>query len=85
MDKKDYYHAIEDFMREIDGMTVKSLALVALVDDPECYDVVTTYMAGPHELASIAGILTLTACHESEVVNGSVYMTDEEDEHDDDS
>lgn len=58
---KPYYKAVEDFMRQCEGMKVRAMALVALVDDEEAYDVLCTYDTGPYELASCAGILQLEA------------------------
>ena len=61
MEYKEYYEAIEAFMREIDGLHVKSIGLVALVDEADIFDVVSCYDTGPHELAAMAGILQMHA------------------------
>ena len=61
VENRDYFPAVEDFLREIQDLRVTGLAMVALVDDPECHDVVGVFDCGPFELASAAGILQLHA------------------------
>ena len=58
---KPYYEAVENLLREIEHRKVKSLMMVALVDDEEIYDVVSDYAAGPMELAFISGLLQFHA------------------------
>lgn len=77
---KPYYKAVEDFMRQCEGMKVRAMALVALVDDKEAYDVVSTYEAGPHELASCAGILQMQAAYLYNEMNKDYDEEEENDE-----
>ena len=58
---KPYYAAVENMLRELECRNVKSLVMVALVDDEEIYDVVSDYAAGPMELAFISGLLQFHA------------------------
>ena len=78
---KGYYEAVETFLRQCDGMQVKAMALVALVDDKDTCDVVSTYKTGPHELVSCAGILQLQAGY---LFNKENEEYDEEEEDDED-
>lgn len=77
---KPYYKAVEDFLRQCEGMKVRAMALVALVDDEEAYDVVRTYEAGPHELASCAGILQMQAAYLYNEMNKDYDEEEENDE-----
>ena len=61
IESRDYFPTVEDFLREIQDLHVTGLAMVALVDDPECHDVVGVFDRGPFELASAADILQLHA------------------------
>lgn len=74
---KPYYKAVEGFLRQCEGMKVRAMALVALVDDEEAYDVVCTYKTGPHKLASCAGILQMQAAY---LYNEANTEYDEEEE-----
>lgn len=80
MEYKDYYEAIEAFMKEIDGLHVKSIGLVALVDETDIFDVVSCYDTGPHELAAMAGILQMHAAHRYEEVNRETEEDEDEQE-----
>lgn len=77
---KPYYKAVEDFMRQCEGMKVRAMALVALVDDEEAYDVICTYEAGPNELASCAGILQMQAAYLYNEMNKDYDEEEENDE-----
>ena len=60
---RDYWEAVEHFLRTLQNMKVRSLGLVALVDDEEAHDVVCTYDSSPWEIASMAGLLQLHAAN----------------------
>lgn len=79
---KPYYATIERFMKSTEDLHVTAVALIALSDEEGVFDVVSTYNAGPHELAACAGILQMHAAHAFEEANGSVYEAYEEDEDD---
>jgi hypothetical protein len=66
---KPYYEAIEGFMRELSSLDVSSLCMVALTRDPDVYDVVSCFGAGPHEIAACAGILQMHAAYKYGEVN----------------
>lgn len=72
---KPYYQTVEEFLREIDDLKVRSMVLVALTDDAEVHDVICGFRAGPFELAEISGLLNLHAAH-------SYIKINEEDETD---
>lgn len=78
---KPYYKAVEGFLRQCEGMKVRAMALVALVDDEEACDVVCTYKTGPRELASCAGILQMQAGYLYNEINRGY---DEEEENNED-
>lgn len=61
IESRDYFPSVEEFLREIQDLHVTGLAMVALVDDSDCHDVVGVFDCGPFELASCAGILQLHA------------------------
>lgn len=69
IDPREYFGAVEDFLREIQGLKVRSICMVALTDDPDTYDVVSAYDAGPMELAACAGILQMHAAYRYGEIN----------------
>lgn len=75
---RPYYKAVEDFLRRCESMKVQSMALVALVDEKDAYDIVSTYKTGPHELASCAGILQLEAGYLYNEINRGYDEEEEE-------
>ena len=81
IENRDYFPSVEDFLREIQNLNVTGLAMVALVDDPDCHDVVGVFDGGPFELASCAGILQLHASMRYADIN----RTDDDEEGDTDN
>ena len=58
---RPYFEAVEEFLRELQEHNVTSICMVALCSDEDTYDVVSGWQAGPHETASMAGILQMHA------------------------
>ena len=50
-EQKDYFPAVEEFLRSLANMNVRGLAMVALVKDRGVHDAVTAWGCGPFELA----------------------------------
>ena len=69
IDPRKYFGTVEDFLRGIQDLKVKSICMVALTDDPDTSDVVSTYDAGPMELATCAGILQMHAAYRYGEIN----------------
>ena len=68
IDPREYFGAVEDFLKGIQNLKVRSICMVALTDDPDTFDVVSAYDAGPMELAACAGILQMhAACRYGEI------------------
>lgn len=61
---REYYPAVEQFLRQLDGMRVQSVCMIALVDEEDAFDVYVSYNAGAMELCTCAGILQMHAARE---------------------
>lgn len=61
MNTEPYYICLEKFLEGLDGKKVKSLCCVALFDENEDHDCISTFQCGAIELTTIAGILQLDA------------------------
>ena len=77
-EQKDYFPAVEEFLRSLANMNVRGLAMVALVKDGGVHDVVTAWGCGPFELAQ-AAVLQLRAPELYTKINGTENDNDEED------
>ena len=78
-EQKDYFPAVEEFLRSLANMNVRGLAMVALVKDGGVHDVVTAWECGPFGLAETAGGLQLRAGGLYTKINGTENDNDEED------
>lgn len=78
-EQKDYFPAVEEFLRSLASMNVRGLAMVALVKDGGVHDVVTAWECGPFELAETAAVLQLRAAELYTKINGTENDNDEED------
>jgi hypothetical protein len=83
-EKRDYWEAVEIFLKELQPLSVQAVAMVALTADEDVHDVVSIYGAGPFELASMAGILQMHAGYQYSQLNDDDEEDDEADEEDDD-
>ena len=76
--QKDYFPAVEEFLRSLANMNVRGLAMVALVKDGGVHDVVTAWGCGPFELAE-AAVLHFRATELYTKINRTENDNDEED------
>ena len=78
-EQKDYFPAVEEFLRSLASMNVRGLAMVALVKDGGVHDAVTAWGCGPFELAEVAAVLQLRAAELYTKINGTENDNEEED------
>lgn len=71
-DNREYFEAVEGFLKAIHGLKVKTVCMVALIEDPDTFDVVSVFSAGPMEIAACAGILNVHAAKKYIEVNEEV-------------
>ena len=69
IEEREYFGVVEDFLKEIQSMQVKSVVMLACVDDENTHDVIATWRMGPFELASVAGIVSMHAAREYFKIN----------------
>ena len=67
-EQKDYFPAVEEFLRSLASMNVRGLAMA-----------VTAWGCGPFELAEAAAVLQLRAAELYTKINGTENDNDEED------
>ena len=77
---RDYWEAVEEFLKELQRYRVRSLAMVALTNDPAAHDVTSVWGAGPFELSDAAGVLQLHAGYMFQRANEDEDDEDEDDE-----
>lgn len=68
-DNREYFGMVDEFLRMIHQLKVRSVCMVALIDSDDTFDVVSCFGAGPMEIAASAGILQMHAAHKYEEVN----------------
>ena len=78
-EQKDYFPAVEEFLRSLANMNVRGLAMVALVKDRGVHDAVTAWGCGPFELVEAAAVLQLRAAELYTKINRTENGNDKED------
>jgi hypothetical protein len=73
-EKKEYWGAVEDFLRDASDMEIESLVIVGLCpakNEAGVHDVISVWQAGPFELMQVASTLQLHASYEFTNINNS--------------
>lgn len=78
IENRDYFPAVEEFLRMCQDTHVTSMALVALSDDADTHDICAQFNCGPFELATCAAVLQLHANYE--YAQGNSIIEDENDQ-----
>ena len=66
---RDYFEAVEEFLKQIHPLKVKSVCMVALIESDDTFDVVSCFGAGPMEMAASAGVLQMHAAYKYTEIN----------------
>lgn len=76
---RDYWPAVESWLKEAAKYPITAAAMVALTADENVHDVAVVYNAGPFETATMASVLQLMAGHKYDLMRED----DDEDPEDD--